>query len=158
MHSHLSLSEFRSTLQAKTKQGHPKLKFVTPFSWLFRDSSKPFYGLYDAHTFSLTSNGAFSHSPFVLRGSYKLENARLQVNYTVGPRFAWQYWFWGLWVVAVCGFMMYINRMLYATTQSDNLIPIDCFFVFLLGFAVLTTLRSRKKLEQKFKQVFQIYP
>lgn len=156
MKSKLSISEFRNKLKNSTKIGHPQLKIFSPFSLFFYDSSKPFYGLYDESTFSLTSNLGFTQNSYKVKGSYKVINGKLQIQYKMFPKFKYQYYFWIFWLI--CGFAMlvFINIGMLSNDKGSDLLVINPFFIFMLCFGFFTTVRAKRKLEKKFIEIFEI--
>lgn len=157
MQSKLNITEFRNKLKNSTKIGNPQLKFFTPFSLFFHDSSKSFYGLYNESTFSLTSNLKITQISYKLRGSYKVVNGKLQIRYKIFPKFKYQYHFWIFCLM--CGFAMlvFINIAMFKNNKTSDLLAINPLFIFILYYGFFTTIRAKKKLEKKFIEIFEIY-
>ncbi len=151
MESNLTITQFRARLKEKTKIGHPKLKLspLAVFS-LFADTSKPFYGLYDEATFSLTLNFRTNPTYYILKGSYKEVNGTLRIDYTVDPRHKWQHYYWLF--VSVLGFIFFNGVLLTEHTESlsDIRLVVNLFLLFIFSFAYLNITLKRKKLERMF--------
>lgn len=156
MKSELNISEFRDILKNKTKNGHPKLKFFTPFSWFFNDSAKPFYGLYDDFAFSLTSNLKTNQSMFIVRGNYKLVNGKLKIEYKIVPRYKYQYHFWTFCIAWFIILLSFINVQLLKNNQEINLWPINFLSISMLCFGIFRTINGKRNLKKNFNKSFQI--
>ena len=156
MRSKFNISEFRDKLKNSTKVGHPSLKFFTPWSLLFYNESKVFFGLYDETTFSLTSNLKIAQSLFKIKGNYRVHGGKLEIKYEVLPRFKYQYHFWTLCMIYGLGVIIYINATQFDKINGNDLMIVNIFFILLSGFGFLMILRGKKKLEKKFLQIFEI--
>lgn len=155
MQSKLKISEFTEKLKTSTKIGHPSFKFFTPLS-LLNNKSKPFFGLYDESTFSLTSNLNVTQSAFKIKGSYKLQNGKLEINYKVLPRYRYQYHFWIFCAIYGLLMMIFVDYKEANKFETQNVIIANSTFILFLGFAFFMIFRSRKKLEKKFVETFEI--
>lgn len=157
MQSDLNITEFRDKLKKDTKIGHPKLK-LSPFAIfsMFSDSSKTFYGLYDNSTFSLTSNFTINQTPYILRGSYKALNGKLQIEYKLAPRHKYQVYWWIF--ISVLGFVFFNSIFLsnHNKPSSETPIIINVFLIFMISYAYLNITRKRKRLEKNFVEIFKI--
>lgn len=156
MQSKLNISEFRNKLKNSTKIGHPQLKFLTPFSLFFYDSSKPFYGLYNESTFSLTSNLKVTQTSYKVRGSYKVVNGKLQIQYKIFPKFKYQYYFWIFWLMTGFAMLVFINIAMLNNNKGSDLLAINPLVIFMLYYGFSTMVRGKRKLEKKFKEIFEI--
>ena len=157
MQSKLNVTEFRNRLKNLTKIGHPKLK-LSPFAMfsMFGDSSKTFYGLYDDSSFSLTSNFRTNPTPYIVRGSYKTINGKLQIQYMISPRHKYQFYWWIF--VSVLGFVVFNSLLLsdHSESSSKNLLIINTFLIFMISYAYINITRKRRKLEKNFMGIFEI--
>ena len=157
MQSNINLAEFRNRLKNNTKIGHPKLK-LSPFAMflVFGDSSKIFYGLFDDHSFSLTSNFRTSPTYFILRGSYKTENGKLKIKYDIAPRHKYQIYWWIF--VPILGFIVFNYLLLSGKNKPDSEVPIivNLFLMFMVIYGYLSITWKRKKLEKNFIEIFEI--
>jgi len=158
MQSKVNVTEFRNRLKNNTKIGHPKLK-LSPFAMfsMFGDSSKTFYGLYDDSTFSLTSNFKTNPTYYILRGSYKTENGKLQIQYKIVPRHKYQLYWWIF--VLVLGFVVFNYFLLLSKnneSSSTNFFIINSFLIFMTSYAYLSITRKKRKLEKNFIEVFEV--
>ena len=157
MQSNINLAEFRNRLKNNTKIGHPKLK-LSPFAMflMFGDSSKIFYGLFDDHSFSLTSNFRTSPTYFILRGSYKTQNGKLKIKYDIAPRYKYQIYWWIF--VPILGFIVFNYLLLSGKNKPDSEVPIivNLFLMFMVIYGYLSITWKRKKLEKNFIEIFEI--
>ncbi|MBC7523956.1 MAG: hypothetical protein H7239_05910 [Flavobacterium sp.] len=157
MQSNLTLAEFRNRLTNFTKIGHPKLK-LSPFAVfsMFGDSSKTFYGLFDDNTFSLTSNFRTDPTYYILRGSYKTVNGKLEVQYELAPRHKYQLYWWIF--IPVLGFVVFNSILLSTYNESISELPliINMFLIFMVTYAYININTKRKKLEKNFMKIFEI--
>ena len=85
MESKLSLAEFRARLINNTEVGSLKVNLSTFRLFPIFRGTKPFYGLFDDKSFTLTLNSATSPTIFVIKGKYKNVNNVLKVDYVVEP-------------------------------------------------------------------------
>ena len=157
MQSKLNISDFKNKLKNSTKIGHPQLKFFTPFSLFFFDSSKPFYGLYDDSTFSLTSNLKVTQTLYIVRGNYKNVNGELQIQYKIFPRFKYQYHFWMLWVVCFFVLLIFINIKMLNNSKESDLLAINSLSILMLCYGFFMSFIGKRNLKKKIIQVFEIY-
>lgn len=157
MQSNLNIIEFRNRLKENTKIGHPKIK-LSPFAMfsMFGDSSKKFYGLYDDYSFSLTSNFRIDPTYYIVRGSYKVVNGKLQLQYKITPRHKFQLYWWIF--IAVLGFVVFNSLILskHNEAKSENYLIFNLFLIFMLSFAYLNITTKKKKLEKNFREIFEI--
>jgi hypothetical protein len=158
MESKLNTTEFRNKLKSVTKIGHPRLK-LSPFAMfsMFGDSSKTFYGLYDDSTFSLTSNFRTNATPYILRGSYKTENGKLQIHYKIVPRHKYQLYWWIF--VLVLGFSVFNSFIIQSKNNesiSTNFYIMNTFLIFMAIYAYLDITRKKRKLERNFVEIFEV--
>jgi hypothetical protein len=153
----VDINEFRNRLKNFTKTGHPKLK-LSPFAMfsMFGNSSKTFYGLFDEATFSLTSNFRTNPTYYILRGSYKTVNRKLEVQYELVPRHKYQLYWWIF--IAVLGFVVFNSLLLSKHNESSPELPliVNMFLIFMITYAYFNITRKRKKLEKNFTEIFEI--
>lgn len=155
MESKLSLSEFRTRLKDSTEIGSLKAQVN-----LFRvfpqfGGIKPFYGLFDDKSFTLTINSTTSPTYFTIKGKYKNVNNILKVNYIIVPNSKFQL----LWVrfspvvflIALNVFFLFFGRGLRRATTIVSL-----FMLIIIFYSRWKEERKRKKLEQKFISIFEI--
>lgn len=155
MESKLSLSEFRSRLDNNTEIG--SVKGLAGQSRIFPISGpiKPFYGFFDDNSFSLTVNSKKSTTHFIVRGKYESINNRLRVDYVVEPgnkyKQFWVYYSPIILIVAINIFFLFFARGLRRASTIVNL-----FLLFMAFYSRWNEERKRKKLEQKFINIFEI--
>jgi hypothetical protein len=155
MKSKIDITEFRNRLKDNTKIGSPKLKIQWGILSIFADNSKCFYGNFDNSTFELIANSNFSPSLYFLKGIYKKTEKNLIVNYSVEPvgrlRIAWVKYF------PIIAFIM-CNSVFYfeAKPPIEIYIIFNVFIVFISIFSRLNIKWQNKKLERKFKKIFEI--
>ena len=157
MQSNLNVIEFKNKLKNNVKIGHPKLKFFTPISLFFYDSSKPFYGRYDDSMFSLTSNLKVAQTFFILRGHYKIVDKKLDIQFEVLPRLKYQSYWWTFCIVIGFVGLVYLNITKLSESNKSDLIVIDIFYMFLVSFGILYLILGKRNLKKKFIKVFEIY-
>lgn len=157
MQSYINIAEFRNRLKSNTKIGHPKLK-LSPFAMflMFGNSSKIFYGLFDDHSFSLTSNFRTSPTYYILRGNYKTENGKLQIEYNIAPRYKYQIYWWIF--IPILGFAVFNYSLLSGQNKPDSEVPIivNLFLIFMVIYAYLNIRLKRRKLEKNFIEIFEV--
>ena len=156
MQSKLNISEFRSKLKDSTKIGHPKVK-LSPFGIfsMFSGSSKIFYGLYDETTLSLTSNLRVNQVPFIIKGSHKNVNGKVQVQYKLTPRYKYQNYWWIF--TSVLSFVFGNTTIL--NDNDFNIIRftiLNLFLLFLVIYAFFNISRGKRRLENNFINSFEI--
>jgi hypothetical protein len=155
MTSKLSLSEFRTRLQNNTEIGAPKAALgqvrVFPVSGVI----KPFYGLFDDKTFSLTVNSIVSPTFYVVKGKYERINNTLKVDYSVEPNNKFQL-IWSRFspiviILAINIFFLFFAKGLRRASTIVNL-----FLLFMAFYSRWKEEKKKKKLEQKFVRIFEI--
>jgi hypothetical protein len=157
MTSKLSLSEFRSRMKENLDIGSPRLK-LSPLSifTMFGETSKPFYGNYNETSFRLTLNSTTSPTFQILKGEYKKVNAKVVVSYTI----VWPTKFHKVWIkfFPIVAWIA-VNSVFFF--DSSN-VPIEVYVVF-NSFWILASLfylwynkRKKRKLEEKFLELFEI--
>ena len=155
MQSNLSLSEFRRRLTDTTEIGSPKAALgqvrVSPLS----GAVKPFYGFFDDNSFSLTVNSRKSSTNFIIRGKYETINNRLKVDCIVEPvnkyKQFWAYYSPIILILTINMFFLFFAKGLRRASTIVNL-----FLLFMAFYSRWNEERKRKKLEQKFIQIFKI--
>jgi hypothetical protein len=155
MKSKIDITEFRNRLKDNTKIGSPKLKIPLGFFSIFTDNSKCFYGNFDNSTFELISNSNFSISFYFLKGTYKIIEKNLTVNYSVEPvgklRIAWIKYF------PIIALIMF-NSIFYfeAKPPIEIYILFNVFIIFISIFSRLNIKWQNRKLKRKFNKIFEI--
>lgn len=155
MTSKLSLSEFRNRIKENLDIGSPQLKLshLSIFT-MFGETSKPFYGNYDETSFRLTANSTISPTFYILKGEYKKVNATVTVNYNiVSPSKFHKVWmkFFPIlaWVV--------VNSVFFANNRSFKaFVVFNSFWVVVSLFSIWYNKRKKRKLEEKFLELFEI--
>jgi len=155
MESKLSLSEFRTRLQNNTEIGSLKAQLN-----LFRifprfGGIKPFYGLFDDKSFTLTINSRTSPTYFTIKGKYKNVNNILKISYIVVPnsklQLIWVRFSPVVFLIAINVFFLFFGRGLRRATTIVSL-----FMLIIIFYSRWKEERKRKKLEQKFIRIFEI--
>ena len=156
MKSKIDITEFRNRLKENTKIGSPKLKVEWGIlSFFFSDNSKYFYGRFDNSTFEIIKNSNFIPSYYFLKGTYKKSEKNLIVNYSIVPV--------SKLIIPVLKYFPIIifiitNSFFYFEEQPpiEIYIAFNLFIVFSSFFSRLNINWENKKLERKFKKVFEI--
>jgi hypothetical protein len=155
MESKLSLSEFRLRLKNNTEIGsttaHTEKVRIFPIS----GAIKPFYGFFDDKSFRLTVTSPKSSTPFIVKGNYRDINNRLRVDYIVESNNKFQL-IWARYspiilILAINIFFLFFARGLRRASTIVNL-----FLLFMAFYSRWNEERKRKKLEQRFIQIFKI--
>lgn len=155
MESKLSISEFRTRLKNNTEIGSPKVALGQVRIFPLSGAIKPFYGLFDDNSISLTVNSTKASTNFIVRGKYESFNNRIRVDYIVEPTNKFQQ----IWVryspiiliLAINIFFLFFARGLRRASTIVNL-----FLLFMAFYSRWNEEKKRKKLEQKFIQIFMI--
>nr|WP_199002962.1 hypothetical protein [Flavobacterium sp. ASV13] len=155
MESKLSIAEFRARLKNNTEIGSLKINLS-----LFRifprfGGLKPFYGLFDDKSFRLTINSATSPTFFIVRGSYKNIDNRLQVSYTVEPNSKLQS-IWAKFSPIILLIVINLFFILFAKGLRRASTIVNLFLLFVIFYSKWKEERRRKKLEKKFIRIFEI--
>lgn len=155
MTSKLSLSEFRNRIKENLDIGSPKLKLshLSIFT-MFGETSKPFYGNYDDTSFRLTANSTLSPTFYILKGEYKKVNATVTVNYNiVSPSQFHKVWMKFFPILAFIA----VNSVFFAkNTPFKAFVVFNSFWIVASLFSVWYNKRKRRKLEEKFLELFEI--
>ena len=155
MESKLSLSEFRAKLKDNTEIGLPKAALGQVRIFPITGAIKPFYGFFDDNSFSLTVNSRKSSTNFIIRGKYETINNRLKVDCIVEPvnkyKQFWAYYSPIILILTINIFFLFFARGLRRASTIVNL-----FLLFMAFYSRWNEERKRKKLEQKFIQIFKI--
>jgi uncharacterized integral membrane protein len=150
--SKLTIQEFHKKLRILNKFGNPKSIFV-PISALFSFSEIPFCGLFNESKFSLTSNTNVRQSFYMIQGSYKISNEKLQIQYAIKSRFKYKKQMFYIWTLYVIGFLIFVNFKIYDTSEPIVLmILVNVAGVLMIIFAYLDDYFARKNLEKNLKQ------
>lgn len=155
MTSKLSLNEFRSRMKENLDIGSPRLK-LSPLSifTMFGDTSKPFYGNYDETSFRLTTNSTISPTFYILKGEYKKVNATVTVNYSIVSSSK----FHKIWIkffpILAC---IAVNSIFFIEKRPFNMFVVfNSFWILASLFHLWYTKRKKRKLEEKFLELFEI--
>lgn len=155
MESKLSLAEFRARLINNTEVGSLKVNLGTFRLFPIFGETKPFYGLFDDKSFSLTLNSTTSPTIFVIRGKYKNVNNVVKVDYVVEPnsklQLIWAEYAPVIGIIVINLFFLFFAKGLRRGTTIINL-----FLLVMAFYSRWKTERRRKKLEQKFIRIFEI--
>jgi hypothetical protein len=155
MTSKLSLSEFRNRIKENLDIGSPKLK-LSPLSvfTMFGETSKPFYGNYDDTSFRLTTNSTISPTFYILEGKYKKVNATVTINYNlVSPSKFHKVWMNFFPILA----LVVVNSVFFANNSSFKAFVVFNSFWFVASlFSLWYNKRKKRKLEEKFLELFEI--
>lgn len=158
MESKLSVSEFREKLKKNTKIGSPKLK-LSHFGFVSFSggNSKIFYGNFDNKVFRLTMNSTLSPTFYIIKGDYKTINGVLNIDYDIQPNSkynsVWKDFFPVVALVPI-NFLFFISKN---TLPTESYIVFNIAILFMLFYSRWDTKRKRKNLEQKFREVFEIF-
>jgi len=155
MESKIDINEFRNRLKANTKIGSPKLKIPLGFFSIFTDNSKCFYGNFDNSTFELIINSNFTPYSHFLKGTYKITEKKLIVNYSIEPvgklRIAWIKYF-PIFALILFNSIFYFE----AKPPIEVYIIFNVFIIFIAFFSRLNIKWQNKKLKRKFIKLFEI--
>lgn len=155
MESKLSLSEFRTRLQNNTEIGSLKAQLNLLRIFPRFGGMKPFYGLFDDKSFTLTINSRTSPTYFTIKGKYKNVDNILKVSYIVVPnsklQLVWVRFSPVVFLIAINVFFLFFGRGLRRATTIVSL-----FLLILIFYSRWKEERRRKKLEQKFVKIFEI--
>lgn len=155
MESKLCLSEFRLRLKNNTEIGSPKLALGQVRIFPLSGAVKPFYGVFDDNSFSLTVNSRKASTFFVVKGKYDYVNNKLRVDYILEPgnRFllTWARYSPIILIVAINIFFLFFARGLRRASTIVNL-----FLLFMAFYSRWIEERKRTKLEKKFISIFEI--
>ena len=155
MESKLSLAEFRTRLINNTEVGSLKVNLGAFRLFPIFGETKPFYGLFDDKSFSLTLNSATSPTIFIVKGKYKNVNNVLKVDYVVEPNsklhVIWAEYAPVIGIIVINLFFLFFAKGLRRGTTIINL-----FLLVMAFYSRWKTERRRKKLEQKFIRIFEI--
>ncbi|WP_163400859.1 hypothetical protein [Flavobacterium fluviatile] len=156
MNSKLNIAEFRNRLKENTKIGRPDIQLSLGIFSLFYLNSKIFYGIFDDSTFRLTINYNFTSGFYILKGKYQNIDNKLKLNYIIEPMsrigITWIKYFP---FIALIGFNCFYFFNLKNVPNEINII-FNSFIVFIIFFSRWDIKRKRKKLEQKFIEIFEI--
>lgn len=155
MQSKLNIAEFRERLRNSTEFGSLKVN-LSPFR-LFPafGGTKPFYGFFDDESFHLTMNSVKSPTYFIIKGKYKNVNNILKIDCIVEPNNKIQL-FWVkfspiIGLVAINLFFLFFGKGLRKGSTLVNL-----FLLVIIFYSRWKEDRKRRKLEQKFIEIFEI--
>jgi len=155
MQSKLSLSDFRERLKNNTEIGSLKGKWGQVRLFPLSGAVKPFYGFFDDNSFSLTVNSLKSSTYFIVKGKYKMGNNGVEVMYNVesGNKYQqfWVYYSPIILILAINIFFLFFARGLRRASTIVNL-----FLLFMAFYSRWNEERKKKKLEQKFVNIFEI--
>lgn len=155
MKSKIDITEFRNRLKNNTKIGSPKLKIPLGFLSVFNNNSKCFYGNFDHTAFEIIINSNFTPYSYFLKGTYKVTEKNLMVNYNIEPvgklRIAWIKYF-PIIALIMCNSIFYFE--IKPTTEIYILFNI--FIVVITFFSRLNIKWQNKKLIRKFNEIFEI--
>ncbi|VXB58033.1 conserved hypothetical protein [Flavobacterium sp. 9R] len=157
MTSKLSLSEFRNRIKENLDIGSLKLK-LSPLSvfTMFGETSKPFYGNYDETSFRLTANSTITPTFYILKGKYKKVNATVTVNYNiVSPSKFHKIWIKFFPILACIA----VNSVFFFDSTKAPIevyVVFNSFWIVSSLFSVWYNKRKKRKLEEKFLELFEI--
>jgi len=155
MQSKLSLSDFRERLKNNTEISSLKGKWGQVRLFPLSGAVKPFYGFFDDNSFSLTVNSLKSSTYFIVKGKYKMGNNGVEVMYNVesGNKYQqfWVYYSPIILILAINIFFLFFARGLRRASTIVNL-----FLLFMAFYSRWNEERKKKKLEQKFVNIFEI--
>jgi hypothetical protein len=155
MNTKIDITEFRNRLKENTKIGSPKLKIEWGIlSIFFADNSKCFYGKFDNSTFEIIKNSNFFPNYYFLKGTYKNSEKNLTVNYSIEPVSkltipARKYF-------PIIVFIITNSFFYFEKPPTEICIISNVFIVFGSFFSILNIKWQNKKLEKKFKKIFEI--
>ena len=135
----------------------PKIK-LSPFGifTIFNGISKTFYGIFDDSTFYLTMNSTLFPILYIIKGNYKNSNQVLDVNYTIEPNNKFQLvWLKLLPIIS----LLMINLPLfndYKIKSVKEIVITNSCVLLIIIYGIWNIKRKRKKLEQKFIEIFEI--
>lgn len=155
MKSNLNKQDFKKRLAELTSK-EDDFYFFTPYKF----SGKPFCGAFDDDTFELTRNSFWRHvKAVVIKGEYKsLDENSCEVTYTIGlTRFMRN-----SGIVIFCfalvlfNLIIFINRNSFYASFLSTLLTINGFYIFSGLVAFTMNELSKRVVNQRFKEEFEI--
>jgi hypothetical protein len=155
MKTKIDITEFRNRLKYNTKIGSPKLKIPLGFFSIFTDNPKYFYGKFDNSTFEIIKNYNFFPSIYFLKGTYKISEKFVTVNYSLEPlgklQIAWIKYF-PIIALIMCNSIFYLE----AKPPIEIYVLFNLFIVFISIVSRLCIKWQNRNLKGKFNKIFEI--
>ena len=157
MISELSINEFHRTLNEMTVEGTPSYKgsFFAFFTINF--SNKPFYGYVSKSEFAISKNSNIKLVPFTIRGNYKKNGDKTEVDYEIQPIKFGNYWIKfmpiSVLLISIFLFLLNINNKDFVNSQ---LIIFILFTLFFSIFANVDLYLKKKNFENLFLKTLKI--
>ncbi|WP_394774256.1 hypothetical protein [Flavobacterium sp.] len=155
MQSKLNITEFRERLRNSTEFGSLKVN-LSPFR-LFPSfgGKKPFYGFFDDESFHLTINSVKSPTYFIIIGKYKNVNNILKVDCIVEANSKIQL-FWVKFSPVICLVAINLFFLFFGKGLRKGSTIVNLFLLVIIFYSRWKEDRKRRKLEQKFIEIFEI--
>ena len=157
MISELSINEFHRTLNEMTVEGTPSYKgsFFAFFTINF--FNKPFYGYVSKSEFAISKNSNIKLVPFTIRGNYKKNGDKTEVDYEIQPIKFGNYWIKfmpiSVLLISIFLFLLNINNKDFVNSQ---LIIFILFTLFFSIFANVDLYLKKKNFEKLFLKTLKI--
>ena len=157
MISELSINEFHITLNEMTVEGTPSYKgsFFAFFTINF--SNKSFYGYVSKSEFAISKNSNIKLVPFTIRGNYKKNGDKTEVDYEIQPIKFGNYWIKfmpiSVLLISIFLFLLNINNKDFVNSQ---LIIFILFTLFFSIFANVDLYLKKKNFEKLFLKTLKI--
>lgn len=155
MKSKIGINEFRNKLKDHTKIGTSSSKIQWGIFSIFADNSKCFYGHFDNSTFELITNSNFYPPFYILKGTYKITEKNLTVNYSFEPvgklRIVWIKYF-PIIALIMCNSIIYFE----AKPTIKIYIIVNAVIILISVFSRINIKWQNRKLKRKFNKTFEI--
>lgn len=155
MISKIEITEFRNRLKLNTKYGNPKIK-GTPFVVFtaYNESEKKFYGTHNDSNFRITKNAFLDPTPYIIVGEIKSNKKNeTEIKYDIKPIGFGYYW---LKYFPLFAFIVF-NTIFFIETESIEIIIVFNFILVLISiFIYFKTKRKKNRMENEFKEIFEI--
>lgn len=155
MISKIDITEFRDRLKLNTKYGNPKIK-GTPFVMFtaYNEADKMFYGRHNDSSFQITKNTFLHPTPYIIVGKIKSNKKNeTEIKYKIKPIGFGYYWLKYFPLVT----LLIFNTIFFIKAESiEIIIMFNFILVFLSIFIYFKTKRKKNKMENEFKETFEI--
>ena len=157
MISELSINEFHRTLNEMTVEGTPSYKGSFFAFFTINSSNKPFYGYVSKSEFAISKNSNIKLVPFTIRGNYKKNGDKTEVDYEIQPIKFGNYWIKfmpiSVLLISIFLFLLNINNKDFVNSQ---LIIFILFTLFFSIFANVDLYLKKKNFEKLFLKTLKI--
>ena len=159
MISELSINEFHKILNEMTIEGTPSYKgsFFAFFTINF--SNKPFYGFVSKNDFEISKNSNIKSIPFTIRGNYKKNGEKTEVNYEIKPIKFGYYWIKVMSIIFLVIGLVALFGVISTYYHHGEISPIILVFFFMLFFSIFANVDlylKKKNFEKLFLKTLKI--